>query len=71
VIFTVWDRGGGIIEINVRNGLWQAVDVFLNWSWAGVNGQSSRIIDSGAGVLLRAVLPDGFDATLEIGAKEV
>jgi hypothetical protein len=68
-VFTVWDRGGGVIEVNVQNEIWQAVDVFLNWSWAGVNGLSSRILTVGRSTLLRADLPPGFDATLEIGAK--
>jgi hypothetical protein len=71
VVFTVWDRGGGVIEVDVRNNIFQAVDVFLNWSWGGVNGLSSGIVNPGAGTLLQADLPAGFDATLEIGAKRV
>jgi hypothetical protein len=71
VIFTIFDKGAGIIVVAVSNLLPDAVDVFLNWSWAGVNGLSSHILKHGESIALRADLPPGFDAALEIGAKTV
>jgi hypothetical protein len=70
-VFTMFDNGGGQIVVAVTNLLPYAVDAFLNWSWAGVNGLSSKILDHSATGVLHANLPPGFDATLEIGAKQI
>jgi hypothetical protein len=67
----MFDRGGGVIVASVSNLLPEAADVFLNWSWGGVNGLSSHILKHGESIALYAVLPPGFDAALEIGAKTV
>jgi hypothetical protein len=71
VVFTIFDHGGGVIVFAVTNFLPYAVDAFLNWSWAGVNGLSSKILDHSATATLEANLPPGFDATFEIGAKQI
>jgi hypothetical protein len=71
VVFTFYNRGGGVVEAVAWNALPEAVDVFLNWSWAGVSGLVSKIIQQHTGVTLRADLPSGFDASFEIGAKKV
>jgi hypothetical protein len=71
VVFTVFDKGGGIIEVVVLNTLPRAVDAFLNWSWAGLNGLSSRILEQNGSITFRADLPPGFDAAIEIGARKV
>jgi hypothetical protein len=70
-VFTLLDNGAGQVIANVENLLSEAVSVFLNWSWGGVNGLSSHIIGRGRMFNLQVNLPPGFDASLEIGANRV
>jgi hypothetical protein len=69
VLFTVFDNGGGVIDMVVTNFLPYTVDAFLSWSWGGVNRQVNKQLRTSDTTTLRAYLPAGFDATLEISAE--
>jgi hypothetical protein len=69
VVFTLYDKGGGLIEATVVNLLPYAVQAILSWSWGGVNGQVSNHVGVSGAATLRAYLPADFDATLEISAQ--
>jgi hypothetical protein len=69
VVFIAIDRGGGLIQMVVANGVPYAIDATLSWSWGGVTGKSEREIPYNQGATLEVQLPPGFDATLEILAR--
>jgi hypothetical protein len=69
VLFTVFDKGGGVVEMIVSNGTPFVVNTFLTWAWGGVTGESSRQLAHNGVATLRVILPPGFDATLEIIAR--
>jgi hypothetical protein len=69
VLFTVFDKGNGVIDVIVSNGLQYAVNVFLLWSYGGENGQSTQRLAFNKAATLVARLPAGFDGTLEVIAR--
>jgi hypothetical protein len=69
VLFTVADKGGGIIQMFIVNQLPQVVNAYLSWSWGGHNGKSSIVLAAGRSGFVQVNLPDGFDAPLEIFAS--
>jgi hypothetical protein len=69
VAFTVYDRGGGIIDFLVHNGLQQVINVSVYWSYAGVTRVYNRRVLYGKGATVSAHLPEGFDGTLELMAQ--
>jgi hypothetical protein len=66
VLATVYDKGGGVLDFIVTNGLKTAINVSLIWSYSGVRRVYTKRLVYKEGATLTALLPQGFDGTLEI-----
>jgi hypothetical protein len=70
-VFTVIDRGGGLIQVVVDNALNYGINAFLTWTYGGVSGLSNEWVPGTGSRTLQVQLPAGFDATLEIKASKL